>query len=70
TVIPSGRLALGIPARVSRSLSDEERGEISAIVERYARLKEEYRTTLAEEGDSGGGTTGTTGSTGATRESP
>lgn len=48
TVVPAHHLALGIPARVSRPLTDEERDEIPAIVERYARLKEEYRETLGE----------------------
>jgi carbonic anhydrase/acetyltransferase-like protein (isoleucine patch superfamily) len=41
--IGAHHLALGIPARVVRPLSDEERAAIPAIAERYARLKEEYR---------------------------
>ena len=44
TRIEAHHLALGIPARVVRPLSGEERTEIPAIADRYARLKEEYRT--------------------------
>lgn len=45
--IPAGHLALGIPARVKRPLSDEEREEIRSIADRYVRLKEEYRVRMA-----------------------
>jgi carbonic anhydrase/acetyltransferase-like protein (isoleucine patch superfamily) len=48
THIPAHQLALGIPARIVRPLSDRERETIPAIVERYVRLKESYRTALAE----------------------
>lgn len=41
--IPAGHLALGIPARPVRPLSDGERDTIAAIAERYVRLKELYR---------------------------
>ncbi len=44
--VPAGKLALGIPARVKRALSDDERREIRAIADRYVRLKEEYRRRL------------------------
>jgi gamma-carbonic anhydrase len=47
--IPAGQLALGIPARVARPLSDREREAIPAIAERYVRLKESYRAALAAE---------------------
>lgn len=42
TRIPAGQLALGVPARVVRPLSDEEKETIRAIVERYVGLKDEY----------------------------
>jgi carbonic anhydrase/acetyltransferase-like protein (isoleucine patch superfamily) len=42
TRIPAHHLALGLPARVVRPLSDEERASIAAIAERYVRLKESY----------------------------
>lgn len=44
--IPAGHLALGTPARVVRPLREEETRQIAAIAERYAALKEEYRTIL------------------------
>lgn len=43
TRIPAHHLALGVPARVVRPLSDRERAVIPEIVERYVRLKESYR---------------------------
>jgi len=43
TRVEAGWLALGIPARPVRRLSDGERDNIAAIAERYARLKEHYR---------------------------
>ena len=49
TRVPAGHLVLGIPARVRRELSDEERANIAAIVERYVRLKDEYLESLAGE---------------------
>ncbi|HVS01967.1 MAG TPA: gamma carbonic anhydrase family protein [Thermoanaerobaculia bacterium] len=48
TRVPEHHLALGIPARVARPLSDEERAHIAAIAERYVRIKERYRE-VAEE---------------------
>jgi gamma-carbonic anhydrase len=44
--IPAGHLALGIPARVVRPLTDDERRAIGEIAERYVALKERYRTEL------------------------
>ncbi|MDA8017364.1 MAG: gamma carbonic anhydrase family protein [Thermoanaerobaculia bacterium] len=41
--VPPATLAMGIPARVRRELSDEERVNIAAIRDRYVSLKEEYR---------------------------
>lgn len=41
--VPAGHLVLGVPARVTRPLSDEERRAIAEIADRYAALKEEYR---------------------------
>jgi len=45
--VPAGHLAVGIPARVRRELSDEERAHIAAIGERYVALKERYRQALS-----------------------
>ena len=45
--IPAHHLALGVPARVARPLSDGERRLIGEIAERYVRLKDEYLTALA-----------------------
>jgi carbonic anhydrase/acetyltransferase-like protein (isoleucine patch superfamily) len=44
--IPAGHLALGIPARVARPLTEEESRRIAETVERYAALKERYREVL------------------------
>lgn len=44
--VPAGHLVMGIPARVKRELSEEERRAIGEIVDRYAALKEEYRAVL------------------------
>lgn len=46
TRVPSGFLALGVPARTVRKLSDEERETIRAICRRYVRLKDSYRNRL------------------------
>jgi carbonic anhydrase/acetyltransferase-like protein (isoleucine patch superfamily) len=46
--VPAGHLAVGIPARVRRELSDEERVHIAAIRDRYVALKEQYRQTLGQ----------------------
>ena len=46
--IPAGHLALGIPARPVRPLTEEETQRISDTVERYARLKEEYREIFSQ----------------------
>lgn len=45
--VPAGHLALGIPARVHRELSDEEKANIVAIRDRYVALKDRYRRRLA-----------------------
>ncbi len=44
--IPAHHLALGVPARVVRPLSDGERAAIPEIAARYVRLKESYRQAL------------------------
>lgn len=44
--IPAGHLALGIPARVARPLTEEEARRIAEAAERYAELKEHYRQVL------------------------
>lgn len=44
--VPAGHLALGLPARTVRPLSDGERAEIGAIRDRYVALKERYRASL------------------------
>jgi carbonic anhydrase/acetyltransferase-like protein (isoleucine patch superfamily) len=44
--IAAGHLALGIPARVVRPLTEEETLRIADTVERYAALKERYRVVL------------------------
>lgn len=46
TRIPAHHLALGIPARPVRPLTDGERAAIPEIVARYVRLKESYRATI------------------------
>jgi len=40
--VPAGHLALGVPARVARPLSDRERATIREIAERYVRVKNDY----------------------------
>jgi carbonic anhydrase/acetyltransferase-like protein (isoleucine patch superfamily) len=42
--VPAGHLALGIPARVARPLTEEETRRIAETCDRYAALKEQYRT--------------------------
>jgi carbonic anhydrase/acetyltransferase-like protein (isoleucine patch superfamily) len=44
--VPAGQLALGVPARVVRPLSDAEREAIREIARRYVRVKNEYLATL------------------------
>jgi len=44
--VPAGMLALGIPARVARSLSDLERDNIGEIARRYVGVKDDYLGTL------------------------
>lgn len=50
--VPAGHLALGIPARPVRPLSDEEIADIAATRERYVALKDRYRGRLAGGGGS------------------
>ncbi len=47
--IPAHQLALGVPARPARPLSDGERRQIEEVAARYVRLKDEYRRALGEE---------------------
>ncbi len=53
--VPAGHLALGVPAKVVRPLSDDESRTIREIAGRYVDLKERYRATLEghEEPDAG-----------------
>jgi carbonic anhydrase/acetyltransferase-like protein (isoleucine patch superfamily) len=46
--LPAGMLALGVPARVVRPLSDAERDEIVAIARRYVAIKDEYLAAFRE----------------------
>ncbi len=46
TRIPSGMLAVGIPARVVRPLSDSERDGIAGIAARYVGVKDRYLAEL------------------------
>ena len=46
--VPAGHLALGLPARVVRPLSDAERDRIGEIRDRYAVLKDRYRAALGD----------------------
>ena len=47
--IPAGHLALGIPARVVRPLTEDETRRIADTCERYAALKEKYRGVLPQD---------------------
>ena len=49
--VPAGHLVLGVPARVKRPLTDEERRTIGEIRDRYVALKERYRATLGDGAD-------------------
>ncbi|RMH20032.1 MAG: gamma carbonic anhydrase family protein [Acidobacteria bacterium] len=51
--VPSGHLALGLPARPVRPLRAEERALIDDIRDRYLRLKDEYLAMLAAAGGDG-----------------
>ncbi len=44
--VAAGQLVLGVPARVARPLTAEERDEIAGVAERYLRIKEIYRQAL------------------------
>jgi carbonic anhydrase/acetyltransferase-like protein (isoleucine patch superfamily) len=43
-VIPPGRLVMGVPGRVMRELSDEQRARLDRGYETYVALKERYRS--------------------------
>lgn len=40
--VPAGHLALGVPAKVARPLSERERATIREIAARYVRVKNDY----------------------------
>ena len=40
--VPPGQLAMGLPARIARSLRPEEQGEIRQISQRYLEVKQSY----------------------------
>ena len=42
-IIPAHHLAMGVPAKVTRELTESEQRNIAAIADRYVALKEEYR---------------------------
>ncbi len=44
--VPAGQLALGIPAKIARPLSDAERDAIGEIARRYVRVKDDYLASL------------------------
>jgi carbonic anhydrase/acetyltransferase-like protein (isoleucine patch superfamily) len=44
--VPRGMLALGVPAKIVRPLTDAERGAIREIARRYVGVKDEYIATL------------------------
>lgn len=44
--VPAGQLALGIPARIVRPLSDAERANIVEIARRYVGVKDRYLSAL------------------------
>ena len=44
--VASGQLALGVPAKIVRMLSDAEREAIREIARRYVRVKNDYLATL------------------------
>lgn len=46
TRVPSGHLVMGVPARVKRELTDEEKNTILDIRDRYVAIKDEYLRTL------------------------
>lgn len=48
--VPAGHLAMGVPARVVRPLTDEERARIADTRDRYVRLKDEYLAALRSSG--------------------
>jgi carbonic anhydrase/acetyltransferase-like protein (isoleucine patch superfamily) len=45
-LIPPGSLVMGLPAKVRRTLSDEERAGIRRYAENYLRYKEDYLAEL------------------------
>lgn len=53
TRVPAGHLALGVPAKPVRPLTDEESRAIEEIAARYVALKERYRAALGGGGEAG-----------------
>jgi carbonic anhydrase/acetyltransferase-like protein (isoleucine patch superfamily) len=51
--VPAGHLALGVPAKAVRPLTDEESRAIGEIAARYVALKERYRAALGGGGEAG-----------------
>lgn len=58
TIVPPGSLVVGVPAKIVRELSDEQKARILDNAQRYVDLKERHRnrefaqhTTRAERGD-------------------
>ncbi|MDA9592118.1 gamma carbonic anhydrase family protein, partial [bacterium] len=43
TQIPEGSLVLGVPAKVVRSLSDEERAKLKGLAEKYVNVSRGYK---------------------------
>ena len=49
--VPAGTVALGIPARIRREVTTEERAELLERAQRYAQRGEEFRRLLAGGGE-------------------
>ena len=48
TVIPAGHLAVGVPAKVVRELSDEQASRVSHAADHYVQLAKRYKTNAAK----------------------
>jgi carbonic anhydrase/acetyltransferase-like protein (isoleucine patch superfamily) len=48
TIIPPGSLVAGVPAKVRRALTDEERAGVRMNATHYVRLAEVHRATLSD----------------------
>lgn len=48
--IPEGSLVLGSPAKVVRSLSDEERAQLKGLAEKYVKVSRGHKTRFDREG--------------------